>query len=124
MSGCQLSHGNRRIPYTFILPRRLTLALSLEMSCWPFESFTIHFGHSLRRLPCLRGLSEVPQFVQVHSPAQLQGELLRADSNIVVLMCKAQSCRPCKVRILQQDSYTKIMVFLMSALCYEYAHIV
>ncbi|CAL5224555.1 g7257 [Coccomyxa viridis] len=35
--------------------------------------------------------------VQQVSPAQLKGELLRADSNIVVLMCKAQSCRPCKM---------------------------
>ena len=35
--------------------------------------------------------------MQVHSPAELKGELLRADDNIVVLMCKATSCRPCKV---------------------------
>ena len=35
--------------------------------------------------------------MQVHSPTELKGELLRADDNIVVLMCKATSCRPCKV---------------------------
>lgn len=52
----------------------------------------------------------------MHSPAQLQGELLRADSNIVVLMCKAQSCRPCKVKTLQQDSCIGIMLFLKSVL--------
>lgn len=40
--------------------------------------------------------------MQVHSPAQLKGELLRADDRIVVLMCKAQSCRPCKVHTCSQ----------------------
>ena len=52
------------------------------------------WSHTL--LPCVGPRKHVVH-VQVHSPAELKGELLRADDNIVVLMCKATSCRPCKV---------------------------
>ncbi|CAK0787660.1 hypothetical protein CVIRNUC_010882 [Coccomyxa viridis] len=56
-----------------------------------------------RAVQLLRSLSSkftsAPEGIvqQVHSPAELKGELLRADDNIVVLMCKATSCRPCKM---------------------------
>ena len=47
--------------------------------------------------PSMCGQRKHVVHMQVHSPAELKGELLRADDNIVVLMCKATSCRPCKV---------------------------
>ncbi|CAL8464622.1 g4157 [Coccomyxa elongata] len=34
---------------------------------------------------------------QVHSPQDLEEKLQRHDGKLVVLMCKAMSCRPCKM---------------------------
>ncbi len=38
-------------------------------------------------------------FLQVHSALELEDKLQRHDGKLVVLMCKAASCRPCKVSL-------------------------
>ena len=43
---------------------------------------------------------------QVHSPQELQDQLRTNDGQLVVLMCKAASCRPCKVRTLRRTACT------------------
>lgn len=47
---------------------------------------------SLRALP-----------IQVHSPQELQDQLRKNDGKLVVLMCKAASCRPCKVGLVRGE---------------------
>ena len=37
--------------------------------------------------------------VQVHSPAELEAVVAANKDKLVVLMCKAKGCRPCKVRV-------------------------
>ncbi|EIE19106.1 thioredoxin-like protein [Coccomyxa subellipsoidea C-169] len=42
-------------------------------------------------------LNDTEAVVQVHSALELEDKLQRHDGKLVVLMCKAASCRPCKM---------------------------
>lgn len=49
-------------------------------------------------LPRSSPTSDVRQLVTtIHSSAELDEQLEKAGSNLTVLMCKARSCRPCKM---------------------------